>query len=946
MANQFIEYTSQEFLQLHSYLLNTNNNTIELEKTFKEIERACTTFSTSLKKIAERLHEFVSKGTGDDDNIECVYQYLSNFLLQNSQQWQQTSENLRSEVLEPYQLIMSNYRNINLKLSSEMKEYIGNIQSLNKQISDQQEEYIRLMQNADKSQLLMERTVGEIAKGNKGKDELVRASERQIKLKEIAIEAQEDYKKIIEKGNKKLSDFDGKIKDWYQQVFLNDENRIKFSKQIMLSLMKKLTNETVYSIYQDKLNQLELRVIQKQPLDLQHQIQRLLKKSGTETVYFSLFDQINYDQIKRGEQKKNMQYVGSEWTLIGEQLTEEQATKILQFINDLMENQETSDDSANNSRNRSYSTSSTKSNQFLSHEYLGVKQLMSKQSARQFLNNLLQKEIEKRKIKQLNLSEDSFNEVSSIFKHVFLILDAEFDVEEFYNFLQLSYRIIKGDNSHLISSFSKLDIWQNKLKWKSLYEHIKSTKFQQKQILDQQFNIVKKGYGLISKGLKKITGVVQGQQYSEKEKYQQQKYSVLHEIATFLSELNVSPQLGTDVILELAFHSDIKLEKVQLEKLLQILEEKNAITFNQKYSSGFGIKQRKEDKYKRHGLYNPQLKLIYSIRLSIKYLSYKDRPYQLLLVSKAFKFHLRFAIEKYYIIHNSLPYMEQNQYYRAQNLKVYLRTDQNHMDYALKKSEAQQEIQQYEEIIAMDVQRSLQLHFERVPSSKLQSFLRTYAFHNKEVGYCQGMNYIVGYLYLTFEDEEVTYIVFDYIMRNYFSQYFENEFEMLKKVFYQYERLLFLFLPNLYHHFKKQKVDASYYLTAWFITVFTQVYQFTLQSALLNIIWDIFIIQQWKGFYKCVLFLLYFYQKELLQLEFDQILHFLSEIIKNELFSLKTEQQVQEYICTKLKIPSKGLKRIITNQFHVTNSLLQQLEQEFNCFSTNFDSQLKQFKYK
>lgn len=44
------------------------------------------------------------------------------------------------------------------------------------------------------------------------------------------------------------------------------------------------------------------------------------------------------------------------------------------------------------------------------------------------------------------------------------------------------------------------------------------------------------------------------------------------------------------------------------------------------------------------------------------------------------------------------------------------------------------------------------------------------------------MNYIVGYLYLTFEDEEITYIVFDYIMRNYFARYFENEFEMLVKI--------------------------------------------------------------------------------------------------------------------------------------------------------------------
>lgn len=59
----------------------------------------------------------------------------------------------------------------------------------------------------------------------------------------------------------------------------------------------------------------------------------------------------------------------------------------------------------------------------------------------------------------MNLSEDSFNEMSAIFKHVFLIIDAEFDVEEFYIFLQLSYKIVKSNNHHLITSFSKLDIW-------------------------------------------------------------------------------------------------------------------------------------------------------------------------------------------------------------------------------------------------------------------------------------------------------------------------------------------------------------------------------------------------------------------------------------------------------------------------------------------------------
>jgi len=34
-------------------------------------------------------------------------------------------------------------------------------------------------------------------------------------LKEIAIEAKEDYKKIVEKGNRKLMDYEKKLKESY-----------------------------------------------------------------------------------------------------------------------------------------------------------------------------------------------------------------------------------------------------------------------------------------------------------------------------------------------------------------------------------------------------------------------------------------------------------------------------------------------------------------------------------------------------------------------------------------------------------------------------------------------------------------------------------------------------------------------------------------------------------
>ena len=62
-------------------------------------------------------------------------------------------------------------------------------------------------------------------------------------------------------------------------------------------------------------------------------------------------------------------------------------------------------------------------------------------------------------------------------------------------------------------------------------------------------------------------------------------------------------------------------------------------------------------------------------------------------------------------------------------------------------------ISKVEEVIAIDVQRS----FTNNPSVKqetLSNILKTYAFYNPEIGYCQGMNFIAGFFYIYFKDEE------------------------------------------------------------------------------------------------------------------------------------------------------------------------------------------------
>ena len=81
--------------------------------------------------------------------------------------------------------------------------------------------------------------------------------------------------------------------------------------------------------------------------------------------------------------------------------------------------------------------------------------------------------------------------------------------------------------------------------------------------------------------------------------------------------------------------------------------------------------------------------------------------------------------------------------------------------------------------------------------------LRTYAFYNPMVEYCQGMNFIAGFLCMLFQEESTVFKVFMALIdRLSMSQLFQNDVPLLRLYFYQVNRLLALFLPNIHEHFR------------------------------------------------------------------------------------------------------------------------------------------------
>lgn len=188
------------------------------------------------------------------------------------------------------------------------------------------------------------------------------------------------------------------------------------------------------------------------------------------------------------------------------------------------------------------------------------------------------------------------------------------------------------------------------------------------------------------------------------------------------------------------------------------------------------------------------------------------------------------------------------------------------------------------------------------------------------------MNYLIGYLYITLRNEEVSYKIFHTIMNKYFKQVLSNQLENMQLKFYQFNRIFSFFLPELYKHFMQQKIDTHYYPTSWIITLFSQSYQYTMESFMVTVIWDLFIVEGWKGFFKSAMFILGHFQSALLQMDFDQILHFMSGLVKNDLFILdqKALEEKKVLDCATVKSSMLSIK--------ISNKLLVYLEQDYNNF--------------
>ncbi|KAJ3044516.1 GTPase-activating protein [Rhizophlyctis rosea] len=189
----------------------------------------------------------------------------------------------------------------------------------------------------------------------------------------------------------------------------------------------------------------------------------------------------------------------------------------------------------------------------------------------------------------------------------------------------------------------------------------------------------------------------------------------------------------------------------------------------------------------------------------------------------------------------------------------------------------------HEKIIQRDLARTFPKHERFVEpmgpgQESLFNIIKAYSLYDPEIGYCQGIAFIVGALLLNMPDEEA-FCVLVRLMKDYnLRELYTPQMTGLQLRLYQYDKLLEELFPAVHKHLEQQDVKSTMYASPWFMTMFA--YRFPL-----NIVFRIMDIVFAEGVDSMLRFALALIKRNvdhILTLDFEPALEFL----KNGLFDV------------------------------------------------------------
>ena len=236
----------------------------------------------------------------------------------------------------------------------------------------------------------------------------------------------------------------------------------------------------------------------------------------------------------------------------------------------------------------------------------------------------------------------------------------------------------------------------------------------------------------------------------------------------------------------------------------------------------------------------------------------------------------------------------------------------------------------------------------------LKNILTAFAFIRPEIGYCQGMNFIVAALIdFIYNEEKVFWIFLSFIDDGGINTlYFKNMYEYNIR-FYQLNYYFKKYFPKIDSHFQEENLNPEIFFSKWILTVFSNYLSFNV----LYDVWDLFIIDKWKAIFKVSLTLVNYMYNDFLNLTMNNLSNFFkeNEFKKNDIEFDDIIDGYEEYKITNSKLNElkdnfyieQLEKKLVNNSWdNDQESLVNDYNEKMNKYMKNYNKNSKKIKEK
>ncbi|RCI02313.1 GTPase-activating protein [Rhizopus stolonifer] len=148
---------------------------------------------------------------------------------------------------------------------------------------------------------------------------------------------------------------------------------------------------------------------------------------------------------------------------------------------------------------------------------------------------------------------------------------------------------------------------------------------------------------------------------------------------------------------------------------------------------------------------------------------------------------------------------------------------------------------------------------------------KAYSIFDQEVGYCQGLAFIIGCLLLHMSEENAFCVLIKLMGKYGLRGHFTPRMEVLHQQLYQFDHVCQQKLPVIHRHMENEGVTPSMYASQWFITLFA--YRCPIEMVFRVI--DLLLVEGTQVLIQIGLALLVRNQEKILKLHFETLIDFL-----------------------------------------------------------------------